>query len=285
MENALKALKTLGLSDSDIEAIKADKLPEGFNIEDAVNNRVKDLIAIHIQNNPPNIEDKLKESRLIGAKDIKQKIGRELLKMEGISRADLEKMDNEEFIKKASEHLASMVEKAGSGTDENLKKEVADYKQKFLKVSDELDDLKKSSQHAIENAKNESTRNIKEFKTNAIIERLLNSYEYGIADKEHKALALEGIRTKIKSKLDQWDIDPDSENGNMKGVGGEYAIDFTGNGHFKTLKDATDFLVAPLLKKSNAGAEVVKRGAVTVETTNEVEKNAVNDMMKQFEQK
>lgn len=282
MENALKALKALGLSDTDIEALKSEKLPEGFNIDEVVNNRVKDLITIHVQNNPPNYEEIKKESRLIGAKDIKQKIGREVFKMEGISRADLEKMDNEEFIKMASQHLTTMVEKAGSGTDENLKKEVSEYKQKFLKVTDELDDLKKSSQHAIEQAKNDSETRVKQFKIDALREKLLGSYEYGIQDKTQLGLALDGVRSKLNSA--KWRINPDTENGDLSGEkDGDLAINFEGNGHFKTLKDATDYLVAPLLKRSNAGSEVIKKGAVTVETSSDVEKKAVEEVLSQFQ--
>ncbi|HRH83576.1 MAG TPA: hypothetical protein PK210_05000 [Bacteroidia bacterium] len=276
MENLLSALKVLGLSDSDIEALKAEKLPEGTTVEGIINGRVNDLIAIHNQKNPPNNEEKIREARIAGQKDIKQKIGREVLKMEGISRNDLEKMDTEEFIKKTTEHLNNLLEKAGSGTDETMKKELNEYKQKFLKASDELDDIKSSSKHAIEQAQQGAESRIREYKVNDLKEKLLSSYEYGITDKNQLQLALDGVRAKLNSM--PWKVNSDS--GDLSGEkDGDLAINFSGDGHFKTLKDATDFLVAPLLKRSNAGSEVVKKGNIQVEASGDVAKAALDKFM------
>lgn len=77
-----------------------------------------------------------------------------------------------------------------------------------------------------------------------------------------------------------WKVNPDSENGDLSGEkDGDLAINFSGDGHFKTLKDATDFLVAPLLKRSNAGSEVVKKGNIQVEASGDVAKAALDSFM------
>lgn len=281
MENLTKALALIGMSADDIEALKAEKLPEGFELEKLVQQRLDDKIKLYNQQNPANIDERLNAARIAALKDIKKKLGRDVLKMDALSGKDLEDMDVSDFLKRAGEHFHGAIEKAGSGTDENLKKELGDYKQKFLSTKDELDEFKKTAEAAIKAAQDKAEGEIRKFKVNHKLDSILNSYEYGVP-KDQLQLAMEGVRTKISSM--PWQIDPDSESGNLSGPNpGDLAINFKGDGHFKSLKEATDMLVAPLLKKSNAGVggEPIRAGGITVQVTND----AAKDALKRFEER
>lgn len=281
MENLTKALALIGLSADDIEALKGEKLPDGYDLERTIQSKLDDKIKLFNQQNPQNIDERLNSARIAALKDFKKKLGRDVLKMDALSGKDLEEMDVSDFLKRAGEHFHTSIEKAGSGTDENLKKELGDYKQKFLQTKDELDEIKKNAEAAIKAAQDKAEGEIRKFKVNHKLDSILNSYEYGVP-KDQLQLAMEGVRTKISSM--PWSIDPDSEGGNLAGQNpGDLAINFKGDGHFKTLKEATDMLVAPLLKKSNSGTggEQIRAGGITVQVTND----AAKDALKRFEER
>lgn len=238
MSKIEKLLKHLGINKT-LEEIESDE----FNEIDAVDSVINEKIQLHIQKNPSSAsEEQIKAARIAGSKEIKKTVGR-LFKLDKTG-AELENMDGKEFAELISGAYTELSEK--STTDEKLKKQLDDIRQKYLNATEELEDTKGLMQNKILEAQKMANDQIRNFRIDKHYDEIFSSLELGIP-KESVPIFVDGIKTKISAM--PWTINEDGTLSGPDGTG--LAIDFEGKGSFKTLKDAVNYLTAPAIKKSS----------------------------------
>jgi hypothetical protein len=274
MEHIIKALKSFGLSDETIKNLQSEKLPDGFNLDEVINQRKSEIIQIHNQQNPPDVENIKKGAFAEMSKKMRIKFAKEVLKIADKTNRDLEDMSNDDYFKLVTETYAKELDNAGKGTNDEHKKLVDEFKSKFLQTQEELNELKGSSTRAIQEAQENAKKEVHKFKLDHFLEKKFNEVELGVP-KEQWEMAKLGIRTKIDSM--NWQIDPDT--GELKDQSGGLAINFEKNGSYKNISEAIELLSDPYRKKSNAGQETQRVAGITIaKTANDADNATLNDL-------
>ncbi len=247
-----RVLKHLGFKDDYISNLLSEEPPEDFNAVEIADARLNEIVQIHNQKNPPQIDEQLKAARIAGAKDVKQSLGKAF----GIAktRSEFEQMDNREFVELLSKTHDEAVKKGTS--DEKLAAELNEFRTKYLETKDELDDFKKVAENRINEAAKQADVKVRQFLIDKKYEEEFSKVDWGVP-KEMIPVVKEGIVGKLKQM--PWTTD---ENGNLSGPDGNgLAIDFEGKGHFKHISEAINVLVQPVTKKSygtGSGNDVTK---------------------------
>lgn len=254
MSKVSELLKHLGFKEDFISQITADEVPDDFDWMAEADTRIEEVIQLHNQKNPPNIDEQLKAARIAGAKDVKQSLGRAF----GITktRTELEQMDNKEFVSLLTATHEESVKKGTS--DEKLKAELDEFRNKYLTLSDEFEDFKSVSDRKIQEAQEKALHEVRSFKVNQVMDSAFNSIEWGVPKGAVPAL-VKGFKAQISEM--PWTI---LEDGTLTGPNGSgLAIDFTGKGHFKHISEAINALAFEATKKSNGdgGGRPVGHGA------------------------
>lgn len=243
MSNLKAALKVFGLSDADIESLQSETPPDGFDPKDLATKAREHIIEVHETANP-RIKDEDVQGKIIQAqKDIKFKVAKELGFTQ--TRGELEKMPIDDFtalVKAANESLTSKI----TG-DEKLKADLAEFRDKYLKANQELENVLSSKDSEILKVKAEAKREVQIFTRKAIIAR-----EAGKIDLSHYPESVRASMMKtFEDKVDQmpWTIHDD---GALTGENGEgLAIDFDKKGSFKHISEAMAKEWQDALRKSN----------------------------------
>lgn len=276
MSKIKEVLKAFGAKNDFIDKLLADEPQEGFDPLAEVEQIQKDVIDIHIQKNPPDITDKIQSARAAATKDLKYSIAKSL----GIvkTRTELEQTENTEFLKLITDTHNEAV-KNGT-TDEKLKLEVNQYREKMLAAIEELDEYKAVSETKIQEAEKKSIQQVREFKVNQLMDSYFQKVPWGI-NKEAIPDVIEGYKYKI-AKMG-WTI---NEDGSLSGPDGQgKAIDFEGKHHFTTLEDAIKVISFPSTQKSNGNGSApgpVGAGFIPSDPKTKV---VVDDYMDQFAKK
>lgn len=207
--------------------------------------KLEELGQLHAQKNPPDISDKIQAAKIAAQKDLKQKLGKAVGLMK--SRAELETMSQEDFIEAIVEPYQEAMKKGS--TDEKLKSELDDFRNKYLTAQDQLDELKTLSQQQIEAAQKAAQNEIRQFKVNQVMDSTFQAIDWGVPAGAVPAL-VKGFKAQINEM--PWTI---NEDGSLAGPNGSgLAIDFTGKGHYKHISEAINALAFDVMKKSNGGS-------------------------------
>lgn len=242
MSNLKIALKELGFNDSEIENLQAETPPDGFDPKGLANEKRSHIIEVENAANP-RIKDEDIQAKVVQAqKEIKFKVAKEL----GLTqtRGEIEKMPIDEFttlVKTTKESLSSQIQ-----GDEKYRNEAAEFREKFLKANQALENEIASKEADIIKTKQEAMREVQIFKRKALIQKEANEFDIPIP-KEAK----DAVVAIFEQKIDKmpWTIGDDGTLTGENGTG--LAIDFEKKGSFKTLKEAMAKEFEPLIRKSN----------------------------------
>ena len=242
MSNLKTFLKEFNLTDAEIEALQAETPPEGFDPKTlAIEKRTHIIEVDNVAN--PRIKDEDIQAKVIQAqKEIKFKVAKEM----GLTqtRGEIEKLPIDDFytlVKTTKESLTSQIQ-----GDEKLKSDLVEFRDKFIKTNQELENERATKEADILKTKQEAMREVQVFKRKALIEREANGFDIPIP-KEAK----DAVIAIFEQKIDKmpWTILDDGTLTGENGTG--FAIDFDKKGSFKTLKDAMAKEFEPLMRKSN----------------------------------
>lgn len=281
MSNLKTFLKEFNLTDAEIEALQAETPPDGFDAKTLATEKRSHIIEVENAANP-RIKDEDIQAKVIQAqKEIKFKVAKEL----GFThtRGEIEKMPIDEFttlVKTTKDSLSSQIQ-----GDEKHQKEAAEFREKYLKANQELENVLSSKESDIVKAKQEAMREVQIFKRKALIEREANGFDIPIP-KEAK----DAVIAIFEQKIDKmpWTIGDDGTLTGENGTG--LAIDFEKKGSFKTLKDAMAKEFEPLMRKSNGngGASdvpIVVAGVDVSKVVTGTNKETLDRLMKFDDQK
>ncbi len=281
MSNLKLFLKEFNLTDAEIEALQAETPPEGFDPKTLATEKRSHIIEVENAANP-RIKDEDIQAKVIQAqKEIKFKVAKEMGFTQ--TRGEIEKMPIDEFttlVKTTKDSLSSQIQ-----GDEKHQKEAAEFREKYLKTNQELENVLSSKESDIVKAKQEAMREVQIFKRKALIEREANGFDIPIP-KEAK----DAVIAIFEQKIDKmpWHI---ADDGTLTGEGGTgLAIDFEKKGSFKTLKDAMAKEFEPLMRKSNGNggagdAPIVAHGVDPTKIMTGTNKETLDRLMKFDDQK
>ena len=281
MSNLKTFLKEFNLTDAEIEALQAETPPEGFDPKTLATEKRSHIIEVDNISNP-RIKDEDIQAKVIQAqKEIKFKVAKEM----GFThtRGEIEKMPIDEFttlVKTTKESLASQIQ-----GDEKLKSDLVEFRDKFIKTNQELENERATKEADILKTKQEAMREVQVFKRKALIEREANGFDIPIP-KEAK----DAVIAIFEQKIDKmpWTILDDGTLTGENGTG--FAIDFEKKGSFKTLKDAMAKEFEPLMRKSNGNggagdAPIVVAGVDVSKVMTGTNKETLDRLMKFDDQK
>jgi hypothetical protein len=274
-------LKEFNLSDAEIEALQAETPPDNFDAKSLANEKRSHIIEVDNAANPRITEETVQGKIIQAQKDLKFKVAKELGFTQ--TRGELEKMPIDEFtalVKATNESLTSKI----TG-DEKLKSDLAEFREKYLKTNQELENERATKDADIAKTKAEALKEVQIFKRKALIEKESNTFDLPIP-KEAK----DAVIAVFEQKIDRmpWTI---GDNGELTGEGGTgLAIDFDKKGSFKTLREAMAKEFEPLLRKSNGtgGAgdvPIVVAGVDVGKITTGTNKETLDRLMKFDDQK
>ena len=242
MSNLKTFLKEFNLTDAEIEALQAETPPEGFDPKTLATEKRSHIIEVEKIANPTIKEEDVKEKVIQAQKEMRHKIAKEMEFTQ--TRGEIERMSFDDFyalVKTTKEGLT-----AKSEGDQKLKSDLAEYRDKYIKANQDLENERASKESDIAKTKQEAMREVQVFKRKALIEREANGFDIPIP-KEAK----DAVIAIFEQKIDKmpWTILDDGTLTGENGTG--FAIDFDKKGSFKTLKDAMAKEFEPLMRKSN----------------------------------
>lgn len=255
MSNNLKTfLKGFDLKESEIEDLLAETPPEGFDPKELAKSKREHLIEVHEAANPRIKEDDINGKLIATEKTLKVKFAKEL----GIdkSRTDIEKLSTDEFLTL----VKSTKDSLSSKSDESLKAEVNEFKQKYLDTLEKYEKEKESKVDEIERVKKEAYKEVENFEFDNTFDKFSDKQEWGVKEEIKKDAILVA---KLKAKEMGWKLHKDGTLTSSDGTGKAMRPDKSG-----FFPHITDFLAVqydPYLKKSQGAGGDDKPANITVQ--------------------
>lgn len=172
----------------------------------------------------------------------------------GLSRKDTDAMSNEDMEKAAKKHLDSKISAASEATDETLRTELTEWKNNYQDLQTKFDQLEESKESEIEAAQQKADERISQFEVERYTSNLREfrksqdgPEERTWARPQDKKVGHHYIMSQIREK---YTVNPD---GTMLNKDGTPATNFSGNGIYKIVDEAYEYLYNDLgyAKKSN----------------------------------
>ena len=281
MSNLKIALKELGFNESEIENLQAETPPEGFDPKALATEKRSHIIEVEKIANPAIKEEDVREKVAQAQKEMRHKIAKEMEFTQ--TRGEIERMSFDDFyalVKTTKEGLTSKNE-----GDQKLQKDLAEYRDKFIKANQDLENERSTKEADILKTKQEAMREVQVFKRKALIQKEANEFDIPIP-KEAK----DAVVAIFEQKIDKmpWTIFDDGTLTGENGTG--FAIDFEKKGSFKTLKEAMAKEFEPLIRKSNGQggsgeAPIVVAGVDVSKVVNSTNKETLDRLTKFDDQK
>lgn len=241
MEKIKKFLSAIGFSGSITEDTTEEELNE--MAQTYLDDRA--AIATSGEGVKKKIDEARKEGQIVAQKQIKKKWNKELGL--GMTAAEAEEMEMEEFLGKAKEFVTSEIDTVKKNAPEEYKSKVDELQKKYNDLVEKHGSTKSEYENKLKEAEQRFEMKEKERKTDLIIGKALGEKKYIDHD-----VANDYFRAALSR--DQVTVD---ENGSIKKADGSFVMKEDGITPIKTLAEYRDLRLAKLVV--NGGAPEVQQ--------------------------
>lgn len=238
-------LKKIGLPGDVVEKMTAEE--PVITLDEAVEAYDTDVKAVTEEQAKAaardELKDELRDEVLIGATNSFKSKLKKAFNLE-MTNSELKDLDIEVAIAKAAEQAAEH----GKGEPDQWKEKAEQYKEQVIELQDKLDDEVARLKRELEQANEQATREVENYKRNQLLTKKIHDREvFQPAYDEYMELYEDSIKTWLN---DNYQVELD---GTIKSKDGTRAVKMSGNGSYKTVDEAIrDYAASKkFLKRSN----------------------------------